>query len=75
MSDYGVIIHWTKCDPCRYFGEHQKQWHSWANREDIEWAHQKGHPDPSKQQCRCWCQRDVELPRRHLIHKGGRPRV
>lgn len=56
-----VIVCYRKCWACT-FDQHDPQWHTWADTEDVECAVRIGHPDPSSQKCGCSCCRDAERP-------------
>ena len=52
-----MIVCYTKCWSCQ-FGEHDKEWHTWADEDDIAHAANTGQPDPSDTRCGCYCQRN-----------------
>jgi hypothetical protein len=74
MSHEPIMVCVAKCDGCQW-GEHPGRKHSWADEDEIKWARENGHPDPSKQLCGCRCQRAYRpVPkRRQLLHNGGKP--
>ena len=62
---------YTACWGCR-FGDCDRKWHTRADPDDM-WLWEEGGkvgPDPSANQCGCWCQFYEPKP---LIHKGGKP--
>jgi len=54
-----IVVCYSKCWSCQ-FGEHTSEWHGWADEEDIAHAAETGQPDPSKQRCGCYCQREAQ---------------
>jgi hypothetical protein len=44
----------TVCWPCQ-FGNHDSEWHTWADGEDVAYAFTAGHPDPRIEKCGCEC--------------------
>jgi hypothetical protein len=51
-----AIVCYTKCWACT-LGQHVEpaEWHTWADKDDIEHAKDTGQPDPSTSRCGCWC--------------------
>lgn len=51
------------CWSCLVSDHHDPHaWHTWANDEDIHHAASAGLPDPSSQQCNCWCAANPHTP-------------
>jgi len=56
----GIRICYAKCEPCQvgcHFDE--PEWHPWCGPEDITYMAATGQPDPSDQQCGCYCAKAV----------------
>jgi hypothetical protein len=71
---YAVMICYTRCDSCQYYGEHGRKGHSWAGPDDIDWYAEQGvRFDPKENVCGCWCQGQPQA-RRQMLHNGRKPR-
>lgn len=55
----GIVVCYTKCWACQ-FGEHDAEWHTWADPDDVAHAAATGQADPSSVRCGCYCCRDAE---------------
>jgi hypothetical protein len=50
------LVHYARCEECISSCHHEPcQWHPWAGVDDLRWAAEHGHPDPSGQRCACFC--------------------
>lgn len=61
MSEPGIIVCYRQCWGCM-FDQHDGEWHTWADSEDVEHALSIGRPDPSDQRCGCYCCADATTP-------------
>lgn len=57
MSEFRGIVCPTTCWACK-FDQHDPEWHTWADEDDIAHCAATGQSDPSTQQCGCWCQKE-----------------
>jgi hypothetical protein len=52
----GGIVCYETCWACKFDNCYDEPtWHTWADQDDIEYALDQGHTDPSTQRCACDC--------------------
>lgn len=48
------------CWSCRFDYHHDREWHTWADTDDVEHALAQGLDDPSNERCACDCAEELD---------------